>query len=182
MLKTAVLIATVCLLGSSAARAVDLDYVCTKQNGEKIRAVDCRLRATPVPTATPVPVPTIAMDCSDSASFGSLNYDPATGSLSLLKRAYEPGRVYHLCGTIPSNAPLKTFVGFSSVNHSNGACNLYSVWLTAPNGMTSSSLEVSQPGTNGSFARGTWGVAVVLDPKNNVCAANPGLSMTVRPF
>lgn len=189
MRKTICLAAAVLLLCSTAGAA---EYACRDTAGNKVRVresatagqPDCHKAGppTPVPVATATPKPA-TFDCSD----GTFSIDPKAREARLLHRVYDEGREYHLCVTLPTLAPAPPFLTLSSVNHSNGTCNIYGVWLTPPNGMTASLPEASQPGAPPLYHAGTWSVVVRLDPTQNRCRdrvtgelVNPGLSLTWR--
>ncbi len=180
-----VLLAVICT--SAASWAFDADRVCTLENGRKVRINDALCRpvagqVTPAPSASPTPKPTFAADCSDGSfvSWGDrareLHFgDPKKGGV-----IYEPGRPYHLCFTLPSStAP---FFFLESVNHANAGCNVYGVWLVAPDGTTYALPKVTQPGAPPMTQQGKWQVVLVLDEHEAPCARPFGLSMTIRGF
>lgn len=155
---------------------------CVRPNGKKIKAVEVIWKASSTPTPTATPKPTVVTQCGD----GFFNHDENANTMYMGVpkfggRHYEPGKVYHMCADVPDSKRL--FFELKSVNHSNGVCNLYSVWLVAPDGTTQMNQKVQQPGIPGMYQKGRWQVVVILDPtKENLCGEPKGLSMTMQGF
>lgn len=180
-----VLLAIICT--SRTAWAFEADRVCTLENGRRVRIDDelCRPiggQLTPTPSPSPTPKPTIVADCADGSFVAwdpkarELHFgDPRKGGV-----IYQPGRTYHLCFTLPASA--QPFFFLESVNHANAACNLYGLWLVAPDGTTYTLPKVVQPGVPPLPQAGKWQVVLLLDEHEAPCASPVGLSMTIRGY
>ncbi len=166
-----------------SAEAATLLWRCTKPNGNPIKNLTaCRLQgtfqpeptdsaappATATPSPAPSPTPTPALPCTD----GSFVYDKGARILSLGSTArpfkLDPGKLYEFCATVPPEMTAPAgFIETSFVNWSNATCNLYSMWVTSPNGEVTSSLGQVGPKPGMRHKVGKWRVQMWLDPDPN---------------
>ena len=155
------------LLFGVASAGAQQQYVCTKENGKKVRVTDCRM-AGPAPTATPAPVstsspsPTQSFDCS-----GGTFVKSTPTSVQWVNRVYPYEQVTNLCATVPTG---HMFLFLSSVNHSNASCNVMHITMTSPSGKKYESESV-QPGLAAAAEAGKWSIVATLKT-DAACAKN----------
>lgn len=170
-----VVVASLAVLFASTARADDVKFICTRPNGQEVKATSCRPVSTPSPVPTATPAPTTVADCSDGTFVAA-----TPNSVKWVNRTYNPGQVYHLCFVVPPTAKGSIFQ-FNSTNWANSSCNMIDWWITSP-GRLPYSGSGTQPGGAGKFETGKWSMTVVLDPNNFLCGANKPFDFYVTWF
>lgn len=160
------------LATTTAAHAQQAKFLCTKMNGEKVKATACEPLVKP--TASPAPTPPPVVQCPLDRTFRTGLPGVNPGDPALLGKIFPYDQKVELCATLPS--VKKNTVFLSSVNRSNASCNVYDVWLISPTGKYYQSRAV-QPGTSAPYEGGQWRVVVYLDSTDAPCVANKALDL-----
>lgn len=172
-MRCLVLFLTILTMVSSAG--AQAKFLCTKMNGEKVKATACEPFVKP--TASPAPPPTV--QCSSDRTFRAGVSGIKPGDLALVGKIYPYDQKVDLCATLPAQSKIALLL--SATNHSNAQCNVYDVWMISPSGKYYNSRS-PQPGTSAPYEAGQWTLTVYLDSTQAACAANHALDLFLSPL
>lgn len=176
-MRLAFMIVTALLLLAQQADAQQAKFLCTKLNGEKVKATACEPFAKP--TASPAPTPPPTVQCSSDRTFRAGIPGVKPGDLALMNKTFPYDQKVELCATFPQATKIALLL--SSTNHANASCNVYDVWMISPTGKYYQS-RATQPGASAPYEAGQWTLTVYLDSTTAACSASKPLDLYLSPF